>query len=455
MQPAAHTRVFYHLLGNTLIASVTNIFVWFALTFWVFIETQSVLATSWIAGAFAVANMVSALFFGGVVDHHTKRGAMLFSSFVSLVAYLAGGALFLATPYERFTDATSPELWLLIVILMCGSVAGNLRTIALTTTVTLLFTAGRDKANGMVGAMNGIGFSITSALSGLAIGFFGMKEALICAIVATALAAVHLLFILIPGDTRAAASEEGTHRRLDIRGTIALIGLIPGLFVLIFFTTFNNFLGGVFMALMDPYGLSLVSVEVWGTMFAVASLGFIAGSAYIAKRGLGARPLRLLLLANVVAWTTCIFFTIQPSFILLAIGMIIWLTLVPFMEAAEHTVIQAVVPYERQGRVFGFAQSVESAATPITTLLIGPIAHFVFIPFMTTGAGVALIGGWFGVGLDRGIALVFMLAGALGLVVTLLAFKTRAYHLLSDRYAEAAADQIRHPKDHTLLPTTE
>src|SRR5690606_5721515 len=92
--------------------------------------------------------------------------------------------------------------------------------------------------------------------------------------------------------------------------------------------------------------------------------------------------------------------------------------------------------YEKQGRVFGFAQSVESAASPITAFLIGPIAQFIFIPFMTTGAGVALIGDWFGVGLGRGIALVFIFAGIIGLCVTLLAFRSRSYKLLAERYVQ-------------------
>ena len=68
----------------------------------------------------------------------------------------------------------------------------------------------------------------------------------------------------------------------------------------------------------------------------------------------------------------------------------------PYAEAAEQTTLQKVVPYERQGRVFGFAQSVEQAASPLTAFLIGPLAQFVFIPFMTTGAGAEAIGGWFG-----------------------------------------------------------
>jgi len=46
---------------------------------------------------------------------------------------------------------------------------------------------------------------------------------------------------------------------------------------MIFFAMWNNFLGGVFMALMDAYGLSIVSVELWGTVLAVTSMGFIVG----------------------------------------------------------------------------------------------------------------------------------------------------------------------------------
>ena len=53
---------------------------------------------------------------------------------------------------------------------------------------------------------------------------------------------------------------------------------------------------------------------------------------------------------------------------------------------------------------------------------------------MTTGKGVDLIGGWFGVGPERGIALVFTVAGLIGLIVTLLAFKSHPYQELSKQY---------------------
>lgn len=429
---------FYKLLSNTLIASVTNAFVWFALTFWIFLETKSVLATSLIAGTFAVTNMMCAFVFGHFVDKHKKRTAMFVSSTASLIAYSIGALIFFTAPPEAFTHVDSLRLWLLVIVLMLGSVAGNLRMIALSTTVTYLFDEGRDKANGLIGTANGISFSLTSVLSGLAIGFYGMDLAIGCAIISTLVVLGHLITIRFDESAPRAgvkADEVPQEQKpLPVSAIIAIVGAIPGLFGLIFFTTFNNFLGGVFMALMDAYGLSLVSVETWGIMFAILGFGFILGGTYIAKRGLGSRPLKLMLSINIVTWTTCIFFTIQPSIILLAIGIFIWMTLAPFIEATEQTLIQSIVPYEKQGRVFGFAQSIESAATPITAFLIGPIAQLVFIPFMTTGAGIELIGGWFGTGMNRGIALVFILAGIIGLTVTLFAFRSRSYKILSERY---------------------
>jgi MFS transporter, DHA3 family, multidrug efflux protein len=326
-----------------------------------------------------------------------------------------------------------------IVLALFGALAGNMRGIALSTLVTILIPEdSRDKANGLVGTANGVAFLVASILSGLVIGFLGVFWMLVGAIALNVLVILHLSTLAIPRNSKPLEQEESqenaTTNSIDIRGTIRAIRLVPGLFGLIFFQTFNNFLGGVFMSLMDAYGLSLVSVQVWGTLFGILSLGFIVGGLIVARRGLGKNPLRALFLANIVMWTICIFFTIQPSIVLLTIGMFVWLCLIPVVEAAEQTILQKVIPPERQGRVFGFAQSIEQAASPVTAFLIGPIAQLIFIPFMTTGAGVTVIGDWFGTGTNRGIALLFIVAGFIGLVVTLFAMRSPSYRTLSRKY---------------------
>lgn len=428
-------RTFHQLLGNTLVASVTNFTVWFALTFWVYLETRSVFATGMIAGIYLVTIALSGFWFGSIVDHNKKKTVMLWSSAASFFFYAIALVLHHWVGIEQLTVIASYELWVFIVLTMFGVLAGNLRMIALPTFVTVLIPEdGRDKANGLVGMVNGFGFLTTSVISGFLVAWGGMIYTLIFSIVLTVLVFLHLALLRIPEDRVASDVNAEEPKTVDLKGTLKIVLGIPGLIALILFSTFNNFLGGIFMALMDAYGLSLVSVQVWGLLFGFLSTAFIISGIVIAKTGLGKNPLRTLLIVNCIAWTTCIFFTIQSSIVLLTIGMFIWMLVSPYAEAAEQTTLQKVVPLERQGRVFGFAQSVEQAASPLTAFLIGPLTQFIFIPFMTTGAGVDLIGWWFGVGPERGIALVFTVTGFIGLVVTLLAFTSRPYRELSAQY---------------------
>lgn len=426
---------FHQILGNNLVANVTNFTVWFALTFWVYLETHSVFATGMIAGIYLVFTAAFGIWFGSLVDHNPKKLVMLGSSVVSALFYVLALAVLLLAPAESFTNPYNAFLWIFVFLVMLGVIAGNIRSIALPTLVTVLIPEDRrDKANGLVGMVGGIGFLTTSVISGFLVAFGGMLAVMLLALVFTGLAFVHLSFVQI--DEGRAAPDPGAPaepKRVDLKGTI--IAGVPGLFALILFATLNNFLGGIFMALLDAYGLSLVSVEIWGLLFGVLSTAFIISGLIIAKTGLGKKPLRTLLLVNLITWSVCCVFTLQSSIWLLGAGMFVWMLLGPYAEAAEHTTLQKVVPPERQGRVFGFAQSVEQAASPLTAFLIGPLAEFVFIPFMTVGLGAELIGGWFGTGPARGIALVFTLAGLVGVVITIIAFRSRYYRQLSAAYA--------------------
>lgn len=427
---------FYNLLINTLIAGVTTSFLWFALTFWAYLETRSVLATAIIGGSYMLMMAVTGIFFGTLVDRHKKKTIMLGATVITALAYALGGVVYLLVPESQLLRLGGGYFWLFVIVILCGAIVENIRNIAMSTCVTLMVPKERrDKANGMVGAATGLAFAITSVFSGLVIGMLGMGWALGLAIGLTTVSLLHLLFVRIP--EHGIAHDPTLTKHIDIPGAWAAIRAVPGLFWLIIFSTFNNLLGGVFMSLMDAYGLSIVSVETWGLLWGVLSFAFMVGGVIVAKKGLGARPLRLLLLANVVMWVVSIGFTLRESIWLMAAGMFIYLLLIPVVEAAEQTAIQRVVPYQKQGRVFGLAQSFEAAAAPITAFLIGPIAQFGLIPYMQSDAGQQAFGWLLGSGNARGIALVFVIAGVIGLAVTLWAFTTRAYRTLSAAYADA------------------
>ncbi len=442
-------QAFTRLLINTFVANLTTSFLWFAVTFWIYLETRSVLATSLMGGSYMLLLAVVGVPFGMLVDRQRKKLVMVWSQTVTVVAFGLALLVFVLVPRSELLTIGSLPFWLFIGAVLVGCVVESARHITLSTTVTLLIPPDqRDRANGRVGMVNGLSYAVTSVFSGLAIGWLGMNWTLITALGLSVLSLLHLLTIRIP--ERRVQHVDGVPQPVDFGAAWRTVVAVPGLIALIAYTTFNNLLGGVYIALLDPYGLSLVRVEVWGVLYAVVSFAFIIGGAIVASRGLGTRPLRVLLLANLGVYAVCLLFTIRESVALLAAGLLVYMALVPFIEAAEQTVLQRVVPYDKQGRVFGFAQAVEVAAAPITAFLIGPIAEFWLIPFMESERGQRSLGWLLGDGDARGIALVFVASAIVGLAATGLALLSRPYRQLSKTYDETSPP----PTGGTSAPTT-
>jgi MFS transporter, DHA3 family, multidrug efflux protein len=119
---------------------------------------------------------------------------------------------------------------------------------------------------------------------------------------------------------------------------------------------------------------------------------------------------------------------------LLVLGMFGFMLVIPIAEAAEQTILQRVVPFETQGRIFGFAHSIETASTPIAAFAIGPVAQFLLVPYMNSTTGHSTFGWLLGQGQARGLALTFVIASTIMLIAVLLAFLTTTYRRLTHEY---------------------
>lgn len=432
-------RTFRHILANTAVANITTSYLWWALTFWAYLETRNVMATGIIGGAYMLFISFSSIIFGTIVDHRRKLAVMRLSSTLTFTAFAAAAAIFLILPGPTLLDLGAPWFWIFSVIILAGAVVEHMRNIALSTTVTILVPDGeRDKANGLVGMVQGVAFMVTSIISGLSVGLLGMGWTLAIALTLTAAALAHLLVIRFPEDRVAAAPAANAREAVDLRGSIRVIRAASGLFALIIFSTFNNLIGGVYMALMDPYGLELFSVEAWGLVLAVSSTGFLIGGAVVARLGLGRNPMRTMLRVVLAMGFLGAVFTIRDWWPIYAVGIWFYMCLIPVVEAAEQTVIQRVVPLERQGRVFGFAMALETAATPITAFLIAPLAQLWIIPWAASDDGADALRTLLGDGEARGIALVFLVSGVVMMLAALAAFRSPVYRAMSRTYAQAA-----------------
>ena len=101
-------KTFYRLLGVAFIAITTTNFVLFALTFWAYLTTKSVISTSVMAGVYLVATALSANWFGSIVDRYKKKHAMIGSSLATLLLFTSGLVLFYLST-EADSEVLAPQ----------------------------------------------------------------------------------------------------------------------------------------------------------------------------------------------------------------------------------------------------------------------------------------------------------------------------------------------------------
>src|SRR5688500_18843431 len=109
---AKSSKTFLHLLVNTAAANVTTSFLWFALMFWVCIETRSVFANGVIGGTYMLFVAMSSILFGSFVDHRRKLQVMRFSGLFTFAAFAVCAGLYASMPNERLLDLERPWFWL-------------------------------------------------------------------------------------------------------------------------------------------------------------------------------------------------------------------------------------------------------------------------------------------------------------------------------------------------------
>jgi DHA3 family multidrug efflux protein-like MFS transporter len=142
-------RAFNHVLGNTAAATLATTFLWFGITFWAYLETRSVLATSFLGGAYMLGMANFGVPFGGLVDRFRKHVIMVWSAVGTAMVFVLAGAVYLLTPAATLVDLGRPWFWLFTGLVLVGALLAMIRGLALSTCVTILVDSDRRaNANG-------------------------------------------------------------------------------------------------------------------------------------------------------------------------------------------------------------------------------------------------------------------------------------------------------------------
>ena len=145
----------------------------------------------------------------------------------------------------------------------------------------------------------------------------------------------------------------------------------------------------------------------------------------------------MLLFVIVMGILGCLF-TIREWWWLYALGIWVYMCIIPVVEASEQTVIQKVVPYRTQGRVFGFAAGVRVGGgadhgVPHRTdraVLDHPVHEL-------RGRASRRGGGSWATAKRAGSRSMFFFSGLVMVAIALFAFTTRSYRMLTEEYQHA------------------
>lgn len=93
----------------------------------------------------------------------------------------------------------------------------------------------------------------------------------------------------------------------------------------------------------------------------------------------------------------------------------------PIYQTYQTVILREKVPVSMQARIFSLQGMITSSLTPLGCLLGAVLADYVFEPFMqNTGAVQKIVGGIVGTGKGAGMGLMFVAAGAIGIIIVII-----------------------------------
>jgi DHA3 family macrolide efflux protein-like MFS transporter len=403
--PSTAMRTFFVVWIGQLVSVMGTSMSGFGFQIWVFVETGSVTNLALVSLAFALPSTVVSPFAGALVDRWDRRKVMLFADLIAGVATLVIAGLYIADGLE---------LWHIYLLTAVGSLANAFQSPAWLASISLLVPKKHlGRANGLVQLNDGLSLVLAPAAAGFLLAVFGLGAVLLVDVVTFLFAVGTLTVVRFPRPK----VHEGTSTGSIFGDALAGWRFIrdrSGLFGLLWVYAGVNFTLSFGNVLFIPLILAFASEGAAGGVLSAAGFGAIFGSVIVSAWGGPAKRVRGTMIAIAVAGFGIALAGVRPSVLLVGVAAFALMSVVPVANTASQVLWQLKVPPATQGRVFAIRRMISQAISPVAILLAGPLADNVFEPLMEEGGSLAgSVGSVIGVGMGRGVGLMFIVAGLL------------------------------------------
>lgn len=403
-------RIFFTIWAGQLVSIIGSGLTSFALGVWVYQRTGSVTQLSLILLFRVLPNLALSPLAGALVDRWDKRLTMIAADTGASLSSLAIALLF-------FTGTL--QVWHIYVGVAIAALFEAFQMPAYLTTVTLLVPEEHyGRSSGLIQLAQASADIVSPILAGLLMVTVQMQGILFVDFVTYIAAVAILLPVRLPAVSAAQAGPEKPLLRWEIGEGFRYIVERPVLVMLTLYFVLVYFLGGIIAAVIEPMVLSFATPDVLGLVLSVAGSGLFAGSLLLSVWGGPARKIDGVLGFCFLFGLFLVVMGLKPAAWLIAASAFGAHFTIPFINGSNQAIWQSRVVLPLQGRVFAIRQMVTRAAQPVAFIAAGPLADRVFGPLLMPGGGLAgSLGQVMGVGVGRGMGLMFVAAGVLTMLL--------------------------------------
>ena len=201
----------------------------------------------------------------------------------------------------------------------------------------------------------------------------------------------------------------------------------------------SNFLTGILHILAYPLILSFASTVQLGAIVSIGGVGTLIGSIVMISWGGGRQNyIDILFCFMLLSGFSMMVAGFHPSVYLLSLAAFLFFLGIPFINSSAEVIFQKKVAPDVQGRVFSVNDSITSASLPLAYLVAGFLADRIFEPLMTVNGPLAgSVGQLIGTGPGRGIGLMFIVLGALTMLMTIIAYQYTPLRKVEEQLPDA------------------
>jgi DHA3 family macrolide efflux protein-like MFS transporter len=378
---------FFVIWGAQACSLIGSALVQFALVWWLTIETGSATVLAFAMMMAMIPQILLGPFAGALVDRWNRRHVMIWADMSIALVTVVLIVLFA-------TDLV--QVWQIYLVLLVRSAGGAFHWPAMSASTTLMVPKKHlARVGGLNQAISGAVSIAAPALGAVLLLALPMWGILSVDVITAAVAIAPLLFIKIPQPVRSRDDQGKVPTVLgDMRDGFRFLRSWRGAFILILMIMVINLLFTPAVTLMpilvtSYFGKGLVE---FATMEMVIGLSFVLGGVILGIWGGFKSKVVTMLVTGMLAGigTAVVGFAPETAFYVAVGGMFFAGFMIAMVNGSASALMQATIPPDKQGRVFGLMGSLVVAMTPIGLAFAGPVADLVGVQVWFIVAGVGL-----------------------------------------------------------------